>query len=133
MRQGNRFGEPDLGLAKRLAHAVGFAYRVGIDERNIQASGMTEGKKRLVQIRQATDDSAAVSAAADDQDVDCPFEQLRIRGMGHRGSSALSRQTFSISIEGLVEGSRAARDPAGDGFARLIASVEDQMGIPRYL
>ena len=79
MRQHDRLGELYFRSAEGLADAVGFAHRVGIDQRDIQASGMAERQKGLVQKGETGGNGAPVSTAADDQDVDGPLEQLRIR------------------------------------------------------
>ena len=79
MRQHDCLGESGFGSAERLAHAVGLTHCIGIDQRDIQASGMAERQKGLVQKGETGGNGAPVSTAADDQDVDGPLEQLRIR------------------------------------------------------
>src|SRR5664280_3856107 len=63
--QHDRFREPDFRAAKGLAHAVGFADRVGINQRHMQTSGMAKCQHGLVEVREAGNDGAAVPTAAD--------------------------------------------------------------------
>ena len=78
--------EADFGSAERLAHAVGFADRVGVDQGHMQAAGMSEGQQGLMKVRESGNDGAAVPATADDQDANRPFQQLRIESVRHRRS-----------------------------------------------
>src|SRR5271165_1271787 len=48
--QHNSFRKADLRSAERLAHTVGFADRVGIDQRHLQPAGMAECQHGLVQV-----------------------------------------------------------------------------------
>jgi hypothetical protein len=58
----------------------------------------------LMKLWEATGDGASVSTAADDQDVDRPFEQLRISGMGHLYStSSFFRHSCTVTVSIRVE------------------------------
>ena len=57
----------DLGLAKGLPHTVRGRDDVTVHQRHFESAGVAVNQHRLVQIRQASRDCAAVSAAADDQ------------------------------------------------------------------
>ena len=98
MCQHDGFRKADFGSAKRLAHAVGFADRVGINQRHLQAARMAECQHGLVEVGEAGNDRAAVPAAADHQDANRPFQQLRIESVHHRRSvSSLFRYCSSGS------------------------------------
>ena len=68
------FGKPNLGSAERLADAIGFTDRVGVDQGHRQAARMSKGEHGLVEVREAGNDGAAVPAAADHQDPNRPFQ-----------------------------------------------------------
>src|SRR5271166_6631908 len=110
MRQNDRFWKADFGSAKRLAHAVGFADRIGINQRHLQAARMAECQHGLVEVREAGSDGAAVPAAADHQDANRPFQQLRIESVLHRRSdSSLFRYCSSGSCSmSVVSGNRSS-------------------------
>ena len=98
MRQNNGFRESDFGSAERLAYTVGFAHRIGINQRDIQASGMAECQKRLMEVRKAGGDGAAVSATADDQDANRPLAQTAADRV--YGSSLLRLQFSQVVLYG---------------------------------
>jgi hypothetical protein len=62
--QHNRFWQPSLAAAEGLAHAVGFAHCVRIDECDLQPSRMAERQQRLMKVRQAGSYGAAVPPAS---------------------------------------------------------------------
>ena len=80
------FREPDLRSAERLAHAVGFADGIGIDQCHMKSARMAECQYCLVEVGEAGNDRAAVPAAADHKDTNRPFQQLRIESVSHRRS-----------------------------------------------
>jgi hypothetical protein len=51
----------------------------------MQPSWMTVGYQRLMQIRQASNDSAPSSSATYQQHANLPFEQLRVDAMSFHG------------------------------------------------
>src|SRR5271165_5986449 len=60
---------------------------------------MAEGQHCLVEVGEAGNNRAAVPAAADHQNANRPFQQLRIESVGHRRSvSSLFRYFSSVSI-----------------------------------
>src|ERR1035441_1286632 len=69
MCQHDGFREADFRSAKRLAHTVGFADCVGINQRYLQAARVPECQHGLVEIGEAGNDRAAVPATADYQDT----------------------------------------------------------------
>ena len=64
VRQNNSFRESDFRSAEALAYTVGFAHRIGIDERDIQATRMAKFRQCLMQIWEAGGYGAATSTAA---------------------------------------------------------------------
>src|SRR5664280_2379007 len=96
--QHDSFWKADLRSAKRLAHTVGFADRVGIDQRHLQTTRMAKCQHGLVEVGEPGNDRTAVTAAADYQDTNCPFQKLRIKSVHHhRSVSSLFRYCFSVS------------------------------------
>src|SRR5271157_273734 len=80
------FWKADFGSAEGLTHTVGFADCVGIDQRHLQPTRMAECQHGLVEVGEAGNNRAAISATADDQDANRPFQQLRIEIVDHRRS-----------------------------------------------
>src|ERR1019366_5443412 len=112
------FREANFRSAERLAHTVGFADRVGINQCHLQAARMAEGQHGLVEVGEAGSDRAAVPAATDYQDANRSFQQLRIESVHHRRSvSSLFRYCSS--------GSRSISVDSGNRFfpARLFQSA----------
>ena len=89
MRQNDRLGEADLGSAERLPNAVGFTDCVGVDQCHSQASGMTKGEERLMEVRKTGHYGTTVSATADDKYANWPFQQLGIDSVSHRSARTL--------------------------------------------
>src|SRR5664279_4986280 len=102
--QHDSFWKADLRSAKRLAHTVGFADRVGIDQHHLQAARMAECQHGLVEVGESRNDGAAVAATADHQDTNRPFQQLRIERVHHRRCASrffryCSSGSSSISVD----------------------------------
>ena len=96
--QYDSFRETNFRSAKGLAHTVGFADCIGIDQRHLQAARMAKCEHGLVEVGEAGNDGAAVPAAADHQDANRALQQLRIESVGHRRSvSSLFRYCSSGS------------------------------------
>src|SRR5271157_134538 len=90
--------------AKRLAHTVGFADRVGIDQCDLQAARMAECQHSLVEIGEAGNNRAAVPAAADHQDANRPFQQLRVESVHHHlPASSVFKYWFNVSSSTSVD------------------------------
>src|SRR5579864_5626041 len=75
---------PDLGLAEGLAHAVRRRHQVTIHQRHLQAASVAMDQHRLVQVRQARGDRAAIATAADYQYPNRPAQQFGRQAMRHR-------------------------------------------------
>jgi hypothetical protein len=67
----------DLGLAKGLPNTVRGRDDVTVHQRHFEPARVAVNQHRLVQIRQARRDCAAVSAAADDQHAYGPTHQFQ--------------------------------------------------------
>src|SRR5271157_360326 len=96
--QNDSFWEAYFRSAKRLAHTVGFADRVRIDQCNLQAARMAECQHGLVEVWEAGNDCAAIATATDDQDTDRPFQKLMIETVHHHCfASRLFKYWFNVS------------------------------------
>src|SRR5208283_2883716 len=94
----------DLRSAERLAHTVGFADRVGIDQRHLQPARMAECQHGLVEVGEAGNDGAAIPAAADYQDANRPFQQLSVERVDHLPpASSFFKYWFKVSSSMSVE------------------------------
>jgi hypothetical protein len=69
-----------------------------------QASGMAKGEEDLMEVRKARDDDAAVSATADDQATDRPFQELKTNSVCHQCFvSSLFKYWFDVSSSTSVD------------------------------
>src|SRR4029077_19244656 len=107
---------PDLGMTEGLPHAVRRRHQVTIHQRHLQAASVAMDQHRLVQVRQARGDRAAIATAADYQYPNRPAQQFGRQAMRHRSppldklQQSFTRVRQELHGEGLSTPGKSAEE-----------------------